>query len=133
MRLAVQNIENRALLAQHRQHRLLRFHPHREFIATAGEGILAIDAGGAISSANVAALEWLGIPDHGSLCGQSVRSVFGLDLSRLEALREALERCDWNVTRAATQLGISRRTLHRKLNTHRLRRYRSWDGGSDGG
>jgi len=185
VRLAVQNIENRALLAQHRPHHLLRFHPHREFISTAGEGILAIAADGRIVGANVAALEWLGVPAHSGLCGQRVEQVFGLDLATLEtlrgepasaaplpqrdcgslcygiiqppplsgksaaaagaptrlnalaqaerkALREVLERCGWNVSRAATQLNISRRTLHRKLKAHGMRRYSAWDAGSSG-
>ncbi|MFI4868362.1 MAG: helix-turn-helix domain-containing protein [Steroidobacterales bacterium] len=186
VRLAVQNIENRALLAQHRPHHLLRFHPHREFISTAGEGILAIAGDGRIVGANVAALEWLGVPAHSGLCGQRVEQVFGLDLATLEtlrgepacaaplpqrdcgslcygiiqpppmsgkscaassgaptrvnalaqaerkALREVLERCGWNVSRAATQLNISRRTLHRKLKAHGMRRYSAWDAGSGG-
>ncbi|HEY3729994.1 MAG TPA: helix-turn-helix domain-containing protein [Steroidobacteraceae bacterium] len=185
VRLAVQNIENRALLAQHRRHHLLRFHPHREFISTAGEGILAIDLDGRIVGANVAALEWLGVSSHHSLCGQLVEQVFGLDLSTLETLRrdpasaeplpqrdrgslcygiiqpphaigniarapaaggggeraagnvlaqaerkvlrEVLEGCGWNVSRAAAQLNISRRTLHRKLKAHGMRRYSAWN------
>jgi transcriptional regulator of acetoin/glycerol metabolism len=183
VRLAVQNIENRALLAQHRPHHLLRFHPHREFISTAGEGILAIAGDGRIVGANVAALEWLGVPAHSSLCGQRVEQVFGLDLARLETLRgdpasaeplpqrdrgslcygivqppqlpqtissgaaavrprvnalvqaerkvlrEVLERCRWNVSLAATQLNLSRRTLHRKLKSHGMRRYSAWEAG----
>jgi transcriptional regulator of acetoin/glycerol metabolism len=188
VRLAVQNIENRALLAQHRRHHLLRFHPHREFISTAGEGILAIAADGRIVGANVAALEWLGVPAHSGLCGQPVEQVFGLDLAMLETLqgdpasaealpqrdrgslcygivqppqlprkipagalsaasptgalvrgdvlaqaerkvlREVLESCRWNVSLAATQLNISRRTLHRKLKAHGMRRHSAWNG-----
>ena len=185
VRLAVQNIENRALLAQHRRHHLLRFHPHREFISTAGEGILAIDGDGCIVGANVAALEWLGVPGHSGLCGQRVEQVFGLDLAVLEALqsdpaaaeplpqrdrgslcygivqppqlpgkraagttalpradalaqaerkvlREVLEGCHWNVSMAATQLNISRRTLHRKLKAHGMRRYSGWNAAPNG-
>jgi transcriptional regulator of acetoin/glycerol metabolism len=183
VRLAVQNIENRALLAQHRQHHLLRFHPHREFISTAGEGILAIAGDGCIVGANVAALEWLDVPAHSGLCGQRVEQVFGLDLAVLESLqgdpasaeplpqrdrgslcygivqppqlpgrsaafaasaaavpradalaqaerkvlREVLESCRWNVSMAAAQLQISRRTLHRKLKAHGMRRYSAWN------
>lgn len=175
VKLAVQNIENRSLLERHRQHRLLRFHPHREFIATAGEGILAIDDQGRVLAANRGALDWLNARSHAELCGQSIEALVGLDLQRLEALarhpeharplpqrdsgllcygilqtpvapaisanhaalrsssplaraeretlRELLERCHWNVSHAATQLNISRRTLHRKLKAHGLRRY----------
>jgi len=185
VRLAVQNIENRALLAQHRRHHLLRFHPHREFISTAGEGILAIDGDGRIVGANVAALEWLGVPAHSGLCGQRVEQVFGLDLAVLQALqgdsaaaeplpqrdrgslcygivqppqlpgksaagstalpradalaqaerkvlRDVLEGCHWNVSMAATQLNISRRTLHRKLKAHGMRRYSAWNAAPNG-
>jgi sigma-54 dependent transcriptional regulator, acetoin dehydrogenase operon transcriptional activator AcoR len=197
VRLAVQNIENRALLAQHRRHHLLRFHPHREFISTAGEGILAIDGNGRIVGANVAALEWLGVAAHSGLCGQRVEQVFGLDLAMLESLQgdpawaeplpqrdrgslcygivqppllpansvataitrsaataelpradlppradalaqaerkvlhEVLESCHWNVSQAATQLNISRRTLHRKLKAHGMRRYSAWNSGDN--
>lgn len=176
VRLAVQNVENRVLVAQHQQHYLLRFHPHREFISTAGEGILAIDGDGCVMAANPSALEWLGVPTHGGLCGQPIEKVFGLDLGRLAALgsdpasakplpqrdcgslcygvlqllptsarpakavappccpnrlmeaehsvlRQVVERCGWNVSLAATQLNLSRRTLHRKLKLHGLRRY----------
>jgi len=202
VRLAVQNIENRALLSQHRRQHLLRFHPHREFIATAGEGILAIGADGRILGANMAALEWLGATTHRALCGQSLEQLFGLDLAMLEALhgdpaaaralpqrecgslcfgvvqppplparrsggligasapgsmgvragdvgstgaasaaphydalaqaerrvlREVLDACRWNVSLAATQLNISRRTLHRKLKLHGMRRHSAWN------
>jgi transcriptional regulator of acetoin/glycerol metabolism len=191
VRLAVQNIENRALLAQHRPQHLLRFHPHREFISTAGEGIIAIAGDGRIVGANMAALEWLGVPAHSGLCGQRVEQVFGLDLAMLETLRgdpaaaeplpqrdrgslcygiiqpphlsgkspansaaaaaagarlranalaqaerkvlrEVLECCCWNVSLAARQLNLSRRTLHRKLKAHGMRRYSAWDASGGG-
>ena len=142
-----------------------------------------LDGNGRIVGANVAALEWLGVPAHSSLCGQRVEQVFGLDLARLETLRgdpasaeplpqrdrgslcygivqppqlpqtissgaaavrprvnalvqaerkvlrEVLERCRWNVSLAATQLNLSRRTLHRKLKSHGMRRYSAWEAG----
>jgi transcriptional regulator of acetoin/glycerol metabolism len=189
VRLAVQNIENRTLLAQHRRQHLLRFHPHREFISTAGEGILAIGADGRVVGANMAALEWLGAAAHNTLCGQSVEQLFGLELSALETLhgdpasvrplpqrdcgsqcfgvvqppasparrsagvisasrpgsapradalaqaeqrvlREVLDACRWNVSLAAAELNISRRTLHRKLKAHGMRRQSGWNRGS---
>jgi sigma-54 dependent transcriptional regulator, acetoin dehydrogenase operon transcriptional activator AcoR len=169
IRMAVQNIENRALLVQHQRHHILRFHPHREFISTAGEGLLAIDSDGKIVGANLSALAWLGLPAHAELCSQTVRQVFGVDIAVLEglgrgaaaalplprttrgslcfgiiqppltpartslraaerdALREIMDRCRWNVTLAAAQLDMSRRTLHRKLKIHGLQRYAIWD------
>jgi two-component system, NtrC family, response regulator AtoC len=36
------------------------------------------------------------------------------------AIAQALQACGGNRTKAAQQLGISRRTLHRKLNEYRL-------------
>lgn len=179
VRLAVQNIENRVFLERYRAHHILRFHPHREFVATAGEGLLAFNLQGQVAGANRSALDWLGAPDYASLCAQTLDGLFGLDLDRLESLarhpslakplpqhgsgllcygivqvptpaarrgrgattddlkstrdvlgraeretlREVLERCNWNVSLAATTLDISRRTLHRKLQAHSLRRY----------
>ena len=86
IRMAVQNIENRALLVQHQAHYILRFHPHREFISTAGEGMLAIDGTGQILGANRSAVAWMGLPAHDKLCGRSVKQVFGVDLQMLECL-----------------------------------------------
>lgn len=186
IRMAVQNIENRALLVQHQQHHILRFHPHREFISTAGEGILAIDASGRIVGANLSALAWMGLTQHADLCGQTVKQVFGVDMHMLEslgrgapaasplpqtqrgslcfgiiqppqgagrapgrtarapaaqanalhaaeraALREVMDRCRWNVTLAAAQLDMNRRTLHRKLKVHGLQRYVTWEATPD--
>jgi len=39
-----------------------------------------------------------------------------------DILREALDRCDWNQTRAAEQLGITRRLLKLKIDKHELKR-----------
>ena len=175
IRMAVQNIENRALLVQHQQHHILRFHPHREFISTAGEGILAIDSDGAIRGANLSALGWMGLTAHEQLCGRTVQQIFGVSMTVLEglgrgastalplprttrgslcfrvmqpqrapasdlnalrtaerdALREIMERCRWNVTVAAAQLDMNRRTLHRKLKSHGLHRYAIWNASTD--
>jgi transcriptional regulator of acetoin/glycerol metabolism len=49
-----------------------------------------------------------------------------LDAERT-ALSEVMDRCHWNVTLAAAQLDMSRRTLHRKLRSHGLQRYTPWD------
>jgi transcriptional regulator of acetoin/glycerol metabolism len=39
-----------------------------------------------------------------------------------KAIREGLERTNWNMTTTAQQLGISRMTLYRKLDQHGLRK-----------
>jgi DNA-binding NtrC family response regulator len=39
-----------------------------------------------------------------------------------DILREALDRCDWNQTRTAEQLGITRRLLKLKIDKHALKR-----------
>ena len=43
------------------------------------------------------------------------------------ALHEVLDRCRWNVSLAAAQLDMNRRTLHRKLKAHGLRRHATSD------
>lgn len=86
VRLAVQNIEHRALLDHHRHDHLLRFHPRREFVSTAGEGLLAFDADGIVLAANRSALDWLGRTQHAEVCGAPVETLFGCRLERLLAL-----------------------------------------------
>ncbi len=86
VQLAVQNIENRVLLDQHRHNPLLRFHPHREFVSTAGEGLLAFDDQGLVTAANRSALGWLGLARHNQACGTSAERLFGCTLEQLLAL-----------------------------------------------
>jgi transcriptional regulator with GAF, ATPase, and Fis domain len=67
-------------------------------------------------------------PLAGSQCVTSIgqartRADNALVRAECDTLREVLQRCNWNVSLAATQLNISRRTLHRKLKAHGLRRY----------
>jgi hypothetical protein len=63
-----------------------------------------------------------GAPSRANALAQAERKV----------LRDVLESCRWNVSLAATQLNVSRRTLHRKLKTHGMRRYSAWDAGVEG-
>lgn len=165
--VAAQGIENRVLLDGYRHRLVLRFHPHRAFVASAGEGILALDGEGAVLGANRAALGLLGFDAHEALIGRALTDVSGIDFLELlqlgrqpgaqaqklrsggqgfhamvqcpvamdmpsagdvlaqaerEALRAMLERCGWNVSRAAIELHISRKTLHRKIQRHGLQR-----------
>lgn len=45
------------------------------------------------------------------------------DLTGRDALRDALAACDWNVTRTARHMGISRATLHRRIARFGLARH----------
>ena len=42
--------------------------------------------------------------------------------SEVESIRRALESADWNVTQAATSLGIDRTNLHRKMRKYGITR-----------
>jgi transcriptional regulator of acetoin/glycerol metabolism len=50
--------------------------------------------------------------------GDAMRMPQNLKELSLSAIRQTLEQCRGNVSRAARQLGISRQTLYRKLKTH---------------
>lgn len=60
------------------------------------------------------------IPGFGP--GFGARAAEGLDQAERAALQRALARADGNVSAAAQRLGISRATLHRKLNRFGIRR-----------
>jgi two-component system, NtrC family, nitrogen regulation response regulator NtrX len=46
------------------------------------------------------------------------------DRKEREYIRETLDRCDWNISRAATTLGVERTNLHKKMRSLGLRRER---------
>jgi transcriptional regulator of acetoin/glycerol metabolism len=43
-----------------------------------------------------------------------------LERAERQALLATIERNEWNMTRSAAQLGLSRATLYRKLRQHRI-------------
>lgn len=57
----------------------------------------------------------------GSAAGTEIRPVrTAVAAAERGALLEALQRWDWNISRAARSLGIGRKTLYRKLSKHKL-------------
>jgi DNA-binding protein Fis len=75
---------------------------------------------------------------RGSLCfgimqpqRAPVSDLNALRVAERDALREIMDRCHWNVTVAAVQLDMNRRTLHRKLKSHGLHRYAIWNASID--
>ncbi len=54
--------------------------------------------------------------------GETLRSF--RDRKEREYIRETLDRCDWNISRAATTLGVERTNLHKKMRSLGLRRER---------
>jgi DNA-binding NtrC family response regulator len=58
--------------------------------------------------------------------GGSTRSP--LEAAEVEVIRQTLERCSGNLSRAATELGMHRTTLWRKLRGERARQHRTEPG-----
>ena len=46
------------------------------------------------------------------------------DRKEREYIKETLDRCDWNISRAATLLGVERTNLHKKMRSLGLKRER---------
>lgn len=65
-------------------------------------------------------LQMPGSPDRASRLDSENDSGNALVHAEAAALTAVLERCQWNVSRAATELGIGRKTLYRKMHKHRL-------------
>ncbi len=86
-----------------------------------GQTIRAADLAGSLASGPVLEGAVLAEPE-----GDGVRRLPSLNLDRLErmAIERALEECEWHQGRAADMLGISPRTLHRKIRALELSRPR---------
>ncbi len=90
----------------------------RAMVALSDGGCLTVDdippdpMGGAISPPRLA----------GPAAVESGDCQHVLDQAECEALRQVMDRCHWAMTKAAKQLGISRKTLYRKLHKHGLKR-----------
>jgi transcriptional regulator of acetoin/glycerol metabolism len=78
------SIENRLLLAQSREHLLLRFQASPSLLATPMEALAGISATGQVAWLNGAAARLLGATAHGA--ARDVTSLFGLEPSSLLAL-----------------------------------------------
>jgi DNA-binding NtrC family response regulator len=46
------------------------------------------------------------------------------DRKEREYIKDTLDRCDWNISRAATMLGVERTNLHKKMRSLGLKRER---------
>jgi DNA-binding NtrC family response regulator len=84
----------------------------RAALLARGQTIRASDLGSSLSS------------DGGVAPATNGKALPSLDLETLErmAIEQALERSGWHQGRASEMLGVSARTLHRKLKTYGLRR-----------
>jgi transcriptional regulator of acetoin/glycerol metabolism len=109
--------------------------PHARIILTheverGPGGMIAVDADDLVIGATRQARLTYGISRErlerrlpvADIVGGSMRAAEDLDEAERAALHRALARADGNVSAAAQQLGISRATLHRKLNRLGIRR-----------
>ena len=107
--------------------------PHRELTSEALKALTACDWPGNVRELRAAiehgvvmaggakiTLRDLPAVVRAAAVGGAVRGPLPLNLveTELSLIRRALAECEGNRTRAAQKLGISRRTLHRKLNEH---------------
>ena len=91
----------------------------RELENAMARAVALADAGGSVEPA----LFGLGPPVTRRWDGQhTLRET--LDAVEAETIREALQQCDSNVSRAARALGVSRQHLHNRMNAHGIRRSR---------
>ena len=81
--MSAQIIENRLFLKAHEEDFVLRFHSRAEYVATSGEGMIAIRGDGQILSANRSALMQLGVDDQNQLHGQGIDEVFETGMEEL--------------------------------------------------
>lgn len=94
------------------------------------QGLLAVDGDDVVIGANHAARRALGLDDAALAAPRSVQEVLGegdegpvpgFEAAERRTLRLALAQSGGNVSAAATRLGVSRATLHRKLKRFDLR------------
>lgn len=81
--MSAQMIENRLFLNRFRDSFVVRFHSRPELVGTWGEGIIALDAGGAIAALDRNALFQLGAKGASELIGAPLERVFNISLSAL--------------------------------------------------
>ncbi|MGH8294525.1 MAG: sigma-54-dependent Fis family transcriptional regulator [Steroidobacteraceae bacterium] len=81
--MSAQMIENRLFLHRFKDEFVVRFHSRPELVGTWGEGILALDASGAIAALDRNALFQLGVKNASELAGAPLERVFNVSLAAL--------------------------------------------------
>jgi sigma-54 dependent transcriptional regulator, acetoin dehydrogenase operon transcriptional activator AcoR len=81
--MSAQMIENRLFLNRFRDAFVVRFHSRPELVGTWGEGIIALDAAGAIAALDRNALFQLGCKGSSELIGAPLERVFNISLAAL--------------------------------------------------
>jgi transcriptional regulator of acetoin/glycerol metabolism len=81
--MSAQMIENRTLLARHRDDFIVRFHGRPEFIYTLHEGVLAMSGEGRLVAANRSALFQLGVSSFSEIGGCEIGALFNSRLPDL--------------------------------------------------
>jgi sigma-54 dependent transcriptional regulator, acetoin dehydrogenase operon transcriptional activator AcoR len=81
--MSAQMIENRLFLYRFKDEFVVRFHSRPELVGTWGEGIIALDASGAIAALDRNALFQLGFKNATELSGAPLERVFNISLSAL--------------------------------------------------
>ncbi|MGH8180792.1 MAG: sigma-54-dependent Fis family transcriptional regulator [Steroidobacteraceae bacterium] len=81
--MSAQMIENRLFLYRFKDEFVVRFHSRPELVGTWGEGIIALDAAGAIAALDRNAIFQLGVKSAAELTGAPLERVFNISLSAL--------------------------------------------------
>jgi sigma-54 dependent transcriptional regulator, acetoin dehydrogenase operon transcriptional activator AcoR len=81
--MSAQMIENRLFLYRFKDEFVVRFHSRPELVGTWSEGIIALDAAGAIAALDRNALFQLGVKNASELNGAPLERVFNISLSAL--------------------------------------------------
>ncbi|HJS89365.1 MAG TPA: sigma-54-dependent Fis family transcriptional regulator [Steroidobacteraceae bacterium] len=81
--MSAQMIENRLFLYRFKDEFVVRFHSRPELVGTWSEGIIALDASGAIAALDRNALFQLGVKNATELTGAPLERVFNISLSAL--------------------------------------------------
>jgi len=81
--MSAQMIENRLFLYRFKDEFVVRFHSRPELVGTWGEGIIALDAAGAIAALDRNALFQLGFKNASELAGAPLERVFNISLGAL--------------------------------------------------
>jgi transcriptional regulator of acetoin/glycerol metabolism len=81
--MSAQMIENRLFLHRFKDEFVVRFHSRPELVGTWGEGIIALDAAGAIAALDRNALFQLGVKNASELTGAPLERVFNISLNAL--------------------------------------------------